>query len=494
MCVSPILIKNPSKYFDFNLHSAPSRYEVPCGKCLECRNVMHSEWQTRISFEISDLYARGGKAIFLTFTYNDSCLPHLRVLNRPEIPCFSHDDVLRFLNKIKVFSNRTFGKGAYKYFFTSEYGSYTKRPHYHALFFLEKNVNEVVFAEKCREYWNYGFMFPKRRGNNYVDNYGNVSSILIRSLAGGAKYVSKYVTKDLSYFDDELVKQVLKPYYEEVDSDVYCLEGALNVEYITSYRDVYPAQRFKKCMPKHWQSKGLGSSLVVGKSEEKCVEYLTKGVFNPLTQKVVPCPSYVINKLMYRNVVSQRVNADGKPLYDRFLSDFGKKYYFLLFDSKVKANEERLRSFASTYLQYRSVLADMGLSLLDVQDIINKCGDLHKVAVWSVAYRFAHISEIQCSIMLHDGDFDAPFVDDVAYNFYLSCHDTETFRKYPPLKFDVYNLDTINYRLVCYESLYSIFKACTCEVRYQNYFMQDFINKGIEKLKRFYAKYDTSLC
>lgn len=493
MCISPIKIKNPSKYVDLNLHSAPSFYQVPCGNCFECRSVKRSEWQTRISFEISDLYAREGKAIFLTFTYNDSCLPYLRVLNRPVIPCFSHDDVLKFLNKIKVFSNRTFGKGSYKYFITSEYGSNTKRPHYHALFFLEKHVDEVVFAEKCREYWNFGFMFPKRRGCNYVDNYGNVSSILIRSLAGGAKYVAKYVTKDLSYFDDELVSKVLSP-FPEFCEDYVVNDGSLIVEYSQYKKMVYPTKLFRKCMPKHWQSKGLGSSLVVGKSEAKCVEYLTKGVFNPLTQKIVPCPSYVVNKLMYRNVLSQRVNADGKPLYDRYLTDFGKKYYSLLFDSKVKANEERLRSFASTFLQYRDVLADMGLSLFDVQSLINKCGDLHKVAVWSVAYRFAHISQIQCQIMLNDGDFDAPFYDHVAFDFYLSCHDTETFRKYPPLIYNVFNLDTIISRLVCYDSLYTIFKICTCEVREQNYFMQDFIEKGIEKLKRFYAKYDTSLC
>ena len=72
MCTNPIRIKNPSVYFNHMLHSAPAFYDVPCGTCLECRQVKRAEWQTRISLEISDLYARGGKAIFLTFTYNDS--------------------------------------------------------------------------------------------------------------------------------------------------------------------------------------------------------------------------------------------------------------------------------------------------------------------------------------------------------------------------------------------------------------------------------------
>ena len=34
----------------------------------------------------------------------------------------------------------------------------------------------------------------------YVDNFGKVSQVTIRSLAGGAKYVSKYITKDMSFF------------------------------------------------------------------------------------------------------------------------------------------------------------------------------------------------------------------------------------------------------------------------------------------------------
>ena len=496
MCTNPIKIKNPSVYYNPVLHSAPGYYDVPCGSCFECRQVKRNEWQTRISLEISDLYARGGKAIFLTFTYNDACLPHLRVLNRSEIPCFRHDDVLRFLNKIKVFANREYGKGSYRYFFTSEFGSNTKRPHYHALFFLESCVNEVVFAEKCREYWRFGFMFPRMKNGVYVDNKGEASSILIRSLAGGAKYVAKYVTKDLSYFDDSLVAEALAPFVE-FGEDYCVLPDSMIVEYVQTCKIVYPSQVYKECMPKHWQSKGLGSVLLRGKTTEQLVDYLKRGVFNPLTQKVVPCPSYIINKMMYVNVPSGRFNADGRELYDRYLSDFGKEYFGLLYDSKVKCMEDSIRSFASTYIQYADMLKSQGIFLSDVDSLLRKVGDLHKFSVWSVAYRYTAPCEIYHHMVMSYGDIHAAFDDSVAFDFYLTCRSTELFRKFPPQKYNLPSWDNsqdIVVMLQDYEDLYSIFKYCTCEKRDSDYFYKDFVDKGVERLKRFYAHYDTNLC
>ena len=496
MCTNPIRIKNPSVYFNHTLHSAPAYYDVPCGACLECRQVKRAEWQTRISLEMSDLYARGGKAIFLTFTYNGSCLPYLRVLDRPAIPCFRHSDVLRFLNKIKVFANREFGKGSYRYFFTSEYGSNTKRPHYHALFFLEPSVDEVVFAEKCREYWTFGFMFPRMRNGVYVDNDNNPSSILIRSLAGGAKYVAKYVTKDLSYYDDNSVSAALAP-YTYCDFDYIVREGSTIVEYIPCFRTVNPAVVHKDCMPKHWQSKGLGSVILRNKSTHELVDYLHRGVYNPLTQKVVPCPQYIIDKLMYINVPSTRLNADGKVLYDRYLSDFGKEYFGILYDRKVKSTEDSLRTFASSYIQYAGILKEYNISLFDVDALLKKVGDLHKLSVWSVAYRYSAPSEIFHRMLMSSGDMLSAFDDDVAFDFYLNCRSLAYFRKYPPLKYDMGTWDIptpLSSLLADYTRLYSIFKYCTCEKRDRDYFYKDFVDKGVERLKRFYANYDTSLC
>ena len=91
-------------------------YDVPCGNCLECRSLSQNSWVTRLGFDLKDLYDNGGVAVFLTFTYNDRYLPLSSFLSHDLIPCFRREDVLGFLNQLKVNVNRRYGKGMYKYF------------------------------------------------------------------------------------------------------------------------------------------------------------------------------------------------------------------------------------------------------------------------------------------------------------------------------------------------------------------------------------------
>ena len=113
---------------------------------------------------------------------------------------------MTFFNKLKVCVNRQYGKCAYKYFFCSEYGKFTKRPHYHGLFMLQPGVDSTWFAEKCRSLWHHGFMFPRFKNGKYVDNLGAVTSVVLRNINAACKYVSKYITKDIDYYDLPQIK------------------------------------------------------------------------------------------------------------------------------------------------------------------------------------------------------------------------------------------------------------------------------------------------
>ena len=494
MCLSPLIIRNKSPYYYPSVSALPSHYEVPCGKCDECRNFYMSEWRTRISYEIDSLYKRGGKAIFLTFTYNDAHLPSLSC-NGVTIPAFSHSDVKTFLNKIKVWSNRTYGKKAYKYFFTSEYGSTTKRPHYHALFFLEERVDPCRFAEQCRQYWLYGFMFPKyQKGVGYVGNHGESAPILIKSLVGGAKYVSKYVTKDLSYFDDELVQRALAPFFVRKE-DFVVRDGSTIVEYSYNFVEVDPKLTFKDRLPKHWQSNGLGSSMLANIKPADYSSLLSKGIFNPLTMQFDALPQFVSNKLMYKNVPSERRNADGKILYDRQLSDFGVLYLSKVFDVKCKRVVDNYTSFASTYMQYVRTLKDVGLSLFDVDAVLSKVGDLHEFARWFVSYRFAPDCQILHNIFMHEGDMSMALCYDSSFEYFKLSKDLVYQRKYPPQKYKVLATHNPLYeRIVAFRSLVSLYKLCTSTLKSDDYFYKAFVDAGIQQIKRFYAIYDKTLC
>lgn len=291
MCTS-ILHIYPKNYLGMSL-------DVPCGQCLECRSLSQNSWVTRLGFDLRDLYSRGGVAVFLTFTYNNECLPYSNFgfVHEKRIPVFQRKDELKFLNELKVYVYRKYGKGSYKYFFCAEYGKFTKRPHYHGLFMLEPHVDPTWFAEKCRQLWDYGFMFPRRKNDRYVDNNGATSSVTLRNLQGACKYVSKYITKDIDYYDLPLVKKYIE------------MRHLLKDEERKYYNDL---------LPKHLQSKGIGSSLLKGSVSPALLDVWVKnGIYNPTTCKVDQLPRYYVEKLCFDH---KRIVVDGMPKVLRSLN------------------------------------------------------------------------------------------------------------------------------------------------------------------------------
>lgn len=330
MCYSPITINNKSSYIVDRVSFYS--YTVPCGKCLECRSAKISEWQTRISFELDALYKRGGTAVFLTLTYNSVHLPHVTLStsdDKQTIECFNRDHVLQFLNVVKVYMYKKYGKDSYKYFLVSEYGGTTTRPHYHVIFFLQPQVNWFNFVEKCRQKWTYGFLFPKydARLSCYVDSFNHpVEPPVIKSIHGCAKYVSKYITKDMDFFGLPIVQQFINenPRYRAL---------------------------IAKYLPKHWQSNHLGISVIDHldlMDDASFSDAFRRGILNPVTFKYVPIPQFVINKLLFINVKSDRIGKHGKPLYDRFISDYGRNFFKQVFQIRLARTCQKMSELFQT--------------------------------------------------------------------------------------------------------------------------------------------------
>lgn len=475
MCTSPLKIKNHGVYYQG--FSQPSAYNVPCNKCLECRSCNMHEWQTRLSYEINSLYKRGGVAVFLTFTYDNEHLPLFSLLGQQQ-SCFDRKGVLTFLNRLKVKVYRAFGKGSYKYFFTSEYGKNTKRPHYHALFFLEPGVNYVQFTELCRETWNYGFMFPKysKTRGIYVGNDGKPSQVTIKSLAGGAKYVSKYITKDMSFYDLPLVLQ----YIDNKDCD-------------------------KNVLPKHWQSKNLGSVLVddiqAHRYDETFIDVaLTQGVVNPLDGKLHPLPRYVINKLMYKNVFAGRYNADDKPLYDRELTAFGRKYLSHKIGIKLSKTCGDLYSFMSNLSDYDDYIKQFHLErLYDFQkQFTNEVSDCKPLANYMLVYRYYPVRELLYWYRAEYGD--AAFFGDfeTAKNLYVLSKDTSYFRS---RKYDDLMLDDLPSYDRCISDVFRVYEFVTSSFNKIMFVIRDCqqqhykrLNDAVNKMRLYFNAFPNNLC
>lgn len=144
-CINPIYIED--------------RGIFPCGQCRFCRTMRSNMWAMRMVHEKESWE----DACFITLTYEDRYLPENGDLDKRAFQLF----IKRLRKEIEPSRIRYFGCG--------EYGETYGRPHYHAIIFgLGFNVETKRLLVKC---WPFGFVKVKAFSK------------------GGAKYVTKYVTK-----------------------------------------------------------------------------------------------------------------------------------------------------------------------------------------------------------------------------------------------------------------------------------------------------------
>ena len=151
---------------------------LPCGKCPVCLANRQKFWRRRMSLE---LFERG-EGSFLTLTYNDEHCDGL----------LHKDDVQKFLKRLRHI-DRDFKVECPKftYYCAAEYGTTTKRPHYHlALFGL--NLLEMQYLPRAVGYDN-GYPIFSSEIIEQVWPFGfNTVGELNAATIG---YVSKYLTK-----------------------------------------------------------------------------------------------------------------------------------------------------------------------------------------------------------------------------------------------------------------------------------------------------------
>lgn len=278
MCLNPKKILNRSNHFNDTM---PLYLTVNCGKCAECRSVSQNDWFVRAYYEWMH---NKGLTLFYTLTFNNDNLPKVCGL-----PCFSKRKVQLFLKRLR--SRLSEYDINLKYLITAEFGELYKRPHYHALFFVDSNKLSPYFIYNLIKLaWSYGFV---KAG----DNCGVVNS------TSGISYVTKYITKDLSYNQDYAVKfannldlriqDIVSLYSSYNDSlpikdwsvsyidgkvKLFCLDSKpISLESPDKLRkfqqilNAYVNERF----PDHLQSKSLGyGQLPFIKDSEKLLEQL----------------------------------------------------------------------------------------------------------------------------------------------------------------------------------------------------------------------------
>lgn len=173
----------------------PMYYEVPCGKCILCRDKKAREWSTRAMCEAQ--YSQG-YPLFVTLTYDNVHLPKDGVQKK---------HAQNFMKRLRINLNRYMGRDInLRFFLCAEYGSKSKRPHYHALIYnfpqldtlkrtlsiIEKSWSFVIPRGKVGDVG--GIVFKDEHSNRYRQQYGFVH--LRQAQGGHVKYCMKYMRKD----------------------------------------------------------------------------------------------------------------------------------------------------------------------------------------------------------------------------------------------------------------------------------------------------------
>lgn len=171
-------------------------FEIPCGKCLGCRQAQSMEWSNRLMLE--SYYHKS--VYFVTLTYNDDFIR----------PCFGYnpenaeahifgtldkEHIQKFIKRIRFNS----GSEDLRYYCAGEYGDRTLRPHYHLILFgLNLPFGDLIpcgISETGNQYYRSKFLEQNWSDPRTHESYGFVSCEPANYYT--FKYVSAYVTKKL---------------------------------------------------------------------------------------------------------------------------------------------------------------------------------------------------------------------------------------------------------------------------------------------------------
>lgn len=190
-------------------------FQLPCGKCLECRLDYARQWSIRCIHE-AQMHQHNS---FITLTYSDENLT-----KRLEYHHFQ-----KFMKKLR----KAYPNADISYFVTGEYGDKTKRPHWHALIFgwappdgnyLYSNDrgDKVYTSETLNKLWGKG-----------ISEFGSVT-------LESANYCARYAAKKLSHGHDDqhdfhpiskksqkraIGKKWLETYYKDILNGYIVHEG-----------------------------------------------------------------------------------------------------------------------------------------------------------------------------------------------------------------------------------------------------------------------------
>lgn len=124
---------------------------VPCSRCDACLVRQRQEWTYRLREELR----HNPNAFFVTLTYDNENLPIQEFVDDSGAIFY---DAVHDKTDIQLFNKRLRHKlekydAKCRFYIVSEYGPNTQRPHYHGIYFLDKDITLDDFDSLVRASW-----------------------------------------------------------------------------------------------------------------------------------------------------------------------------------------------------------------------------------------------------------------------------------------------------------------------------------------------------
>ena len=113
---------------------------------MPCRINRKTEWRTKLYLE----WKTWNEGSFNTLTYNDDNLPEKKYFQGGSL---EKTDIQKFMKRFRKEFEKTYGKRMIRYFAVGEYGTRTKRAHYHMLLF---NITAEETEKIMKRTWKLG--------------------------------------------------------------------------------------------------------------------------------------------------------------------------------------------------------------------------------------------------------------------------------------------------------------------------------------------------
>lgn len=202
-CYRPRYIRNsvlPENRTGFD----KSYIKVSCGQCPACRKRRSNDWFFRSYWE----YVLGDykSAFFVSLDFDNEHLPTYHCK-----PCFDSELMKSFLKRLRSKVPQ------FRMLYTSEYGGFLRRPHYHMIALFRDSISKDFFFSQIRDAWTYG-------SHEDVTQLDSVGDSIIKAIQYVTDYVTKDVTFDLDIYERDFPKRYSSCIHPSVNWGLSALE------------------------------------------------------------------------------------------------------------------------------------------------------------------------------------------------------------------------------------------------------------------------------